>query len=301
MSVVQFYKKFAHSSDALHRLRSIIQNSQDEKIEFTMESELCFNVGVNSPIDVECERKILWLLSEGTGCTGKHSSSFSRQTWLRKPKDIPTASSLLLEFGPRLNFASPFSSNAISIFRSVDVQNINRVEVSRRYLIFLVNAQNYFPRHTFEHFKSSVIDILHDRMTEVLYTESLASFRVDVTPDDVHIVDILQGGRQALEKVNKDLGLALDDWDIEYYTTLFRDTLKRNPTNVECFDLAQSNSEHSRHWFFKGKMTIDGVEKEKSLMELVASTQHFSNDNNVIKFSDNSRYYTHFLTFFLKL
>ena len=26
----------------------------------------------------------------------------------------------------------------------------------------------------------------------------------------------------------------------------------RNPTNVECFDIAQSNSEHSRHWFFKG-------------------------------------------------
>lgn len=27
--------------------------------------------------------------------------------------------------------------------------------------------------------------------------------------------------------------------------------LKRDPTSVELFDLAQSNSEHSRHWFFK--------------------------------------------------
>lgn len=46
-------------------------------------------------------------------------------------------------------------------------------------------------------------------------------------------------------------GLAFDNWDLDFYTNLFKDKLKRNPTSVECFDLAQSNSEHSRHWFFK--------------------------------------------------
>jgi len=46
-------------------------------------------------------------------------------------------------------------------------------------------------------------------------------------------------------------GLAFDDWDLDFYTDLFKNKLKRNPTSVECFDLAQSNSEHSRHWFFK--------------------------------------------------
>ena len=40
------------------------------------------------------------------------------------------------------------------------------------------------------------------------------------------------------------MGLGLDDWDIEYYYNLFVKDLKRNPTNVECFDLSQSNSEH---------------------------------------------------------
>lgn len=64
--------------------------------------------------------------------------------------------------------------------------------------------------------------------------------------------------------------------------------LKRNPTSVECFDLAQSNSEHSRHWFFKGKMIIDGKEKEQSLLDMIIDTQNYSNPNNVIKFSDNS-------------
>lgn len=32
---------------------------------------------------------------------------------------------------------------------------------------------------------------------------------------------------------------------------MFVNKLKRDPTSVELFDLAQSNSEHSRHWFFK--------------------------------------------------
>jgi len=42
------------------------------------------------------------------------------------------------------------------------------------------------------------------------------------------------------------MGLAFDEWDLDYYTTMFRDELKRDPTNVELFDIAQSNSEHSR-------------------------------------------------------
>lgn len=83
-------------------------------------------------------------------------------------------------------------------------------------------------------------------------------------------------------------GLAFDNWDLDFYTNLFQNKLKRNPTSVECFDLAQSNSEHSRHWFFKGKMVIDGEEKEKSLIDMIIDTQNNSNPNNVIKFSDNS-------------
>lgn len=46
------------------------------------------------------------------------------------------------------------------------------------------------------------------------------------------------------------IGLAFDEWDIKNYTEMFLKS-NRNPTTVECFDLAQSNSEHSRHWFFK--------------------------------------------------
>lgn len=68
----------------------------------------------------------------------------------------------------------------------------------------------------------------------------------------------------------QEMGLAFDDWDLDYYTRLFVD-MGRDPTNVELFDIAQSNSEHSRHWFFKGDLVIDGEKKEHNLMELVAA------------------------------
>jgi len=76
---------------------------------------------------------------------------------------------------------------------------------------------------------------------------------------------------------------------LDYYTNLFKEQLKRNPTSVECFDLAQSNSEHSRHWFFKGRMILDGKEEPQSLIDMIIDTQATSNPNNTIKFSDNSR------------
>ena len=50
----------------------------------------------------------------------------------------------------------------------------------------------------------------------------------------------LQDGIVALEKANTEFGLGFDSQDMVYYAKIFKD---RNPTNVELFDLAQSNSE----------------------------------------------------------
>ena len=101
-------------------------------------------------------------------------------------------------------------------------------------------------------------------------------------------VPLLEQGRAALESINREMGLGLDDWDLDYYTNLFVKDIKRNPTNVECFDLSQSNSEHSRHWFFRGKLIVDGSEVPETLMKIVKSTYEANKNNSVIAFSDNS-------------
>jgi phosphoribosylformylglycinamidine synthase len=84
------------------------------------------------------------------------------------------------------------------------------------------------------------------------------------------------------------MGLAFDEWDLNYYTQLFKDDLKRNPTNVELFDIAQSNSEHSRHWFFRGALTVDGKPIDKTLFKMVKETLEAAPHNSVIGFHDNS-------------
>lgn len=67
-----------------------------------------------------------------------------------------------------------------------------------------------------------------------------------------------------------------------------RNDLGRNPTTVELFDLAQSNSEHCRHWFFGGKISIDGVPQSQTLFSLVKETYKANPNNSVIAFKDNS-------------
>ncbi|XP_043596349.1 phosphoribosylformylglycinamidine synthase isoform X2 [Bombus pyrosoma] len=133
-----------------------------------------------------------------------------------------------------------------------------------------------------------ITDVLHDKMTECRYMKPIETFDHGFRPENWFEVNVLEEGRIALEKVNSKLGLAFDNWDLDFYTDLFLNKLKRNPTSVECFDLAQSNSEHSRHWFFKGRMIVDGEKMKQSLIDMIMETQKYSNPNNTIKFSDNS-------------
>lgn len=130
-------------------------------------------------------------------------------------------------------------------------------------------------------------------MTQCRYTEDNIprnSFdeRLPSQSDMWYVIPVLAEGKKALQEVNSKLGLAFDSWDLDYYTNLFTNVLKRDPTSVELFDCAQSNSEHSRHWFFKGRMIVEGREEEKSLIKMIIDTQEHSNHNNTIKFSDNS-------------
>ena len=84
------------------------------------------------------------------------------------------------------------------------------------------------------------------------------------------------------------MGLGLDGWDMDFYYDLFTNKIKRDPTNVECFQLSQANSEHSRHWFFKGRLIIDGREVPETLMQLIRKPLDANPSNSLIAFKDNS-------------
>ena len=179
----------------------------------------------------------------------------------------------VVEVGPRLNFATAWSSNLVSICQATGLACITRVERSRRYLV---------PE---DEDIESFVEAHHDRMTECQYRQVLKSFETGVEPEPVYEVDLISGGPDALVTIP---GISMDEWDRTFYYDYFVTRHKRNPTIVEIMDLNNANSEHSRHGFFKGKQVIDGVEQEKTLFDLVSDTLEAHPDGSIIAFKDNS-------------
>jgi phosphoribosylformylglycinamidine synthase len=273
-SITRFYLKPgctpAKTSEVLSKLQQ--KNSKLSKLE----TELCYHVETTSPLTAKNKTLLKWVLREPL-----HPEHLSEEAHLSER----SSSEVVIEVGPRFNFSTSNSTNAVSICQNLGLSQVVRVEVSRRYLLT-------FDEHEATSRVEELASELYDRMTECRYTpENIPkrSFNEKLTKkEDIREIEVLRRGENAIEELNEELGLAFDAADLKYYTNLFKNVLKRNPTNVELFDLAQSNSEHSRHWFFKGKMIVDGVEHEESLIDLIVDTQKHTNPNNVIKFSDNS-------------
>ncbi|MBV5306860.1 MAG: phosphoribosylformylglycinamidine synthase [Desulfobulbaceae bacterium] len=179
----------------------------------------------------------------------------------------------VVEVGPRLNFATAWSSNMVSICRAIGLDCVTRVERSRRYLVPVGEDLRAF------------VAAHHDRMTECPYPEPLHSFETGVVPEAVYEVDLKSGGPDVLQGIP---GISMDEWDRHFYYDYFVGKHHRNPTIVEIMDLNNANSEHSRHGYFKGKQVIDGVEQKETLFDLVIDTLTAHPKGSVIAFKDNS-------------
>ncbi|XP_013110668.2 phosphoribosylformylglycinamidine synthase [Stomoxys calcitrans] len=275
MAIIRFYT--TEACDEVHRMKILKQLSANFSNITTLQIEKCYHVETTTKtVDSKAKTLLKWLLKHPQG----DETSLSEKSSLPKENNA----SVVVEIGPRFNFSTPFSTNCVNICQNVGLSEVIRLEASDRYLIGYSGSRPNI---------DLLVDLLGDRMTECRYTDEnlpVNSFNEQLphSQESWYKVPVLEKGRTALEEVNVKLGLAFGDWDLDYYTNLFKNTLKRNPTTVELFDCAQSNSEHSRHWFFRGKMIVDGVEQPQSLIRMIMGTQANTNQNNTIKFSDNS-------------
>ena len=189
---------------------------------------------------------------------------------------------------PRLGTISPWASKATDIARNCG-EDVYRVERVTEYQITLkTGLLGGTPELSAEQL-GRIAALLHDRMTESVVAsrgdaEKLFS-TLQAAP--MEFVDVLGGGRSALEKANKQWGLALADDEIDYLVTAFTG-LKRNPTDVELMMFAQANSEHCRHKIFNATFTIDGVPQEKSLFGMIRNTHQLAPQHTVVAYSDNA-------------
>ncbi|MGE0350472.1 phosphoribosylformylglycinamidine synthase [Hydrogenophaga sp.] len=189
---------------------------------------------------------------------------------------------------PRLGTVSPWASKATDIAHNCGLA-LHRVERLIEYRVEL-KAGLLGKKATLSHDQlRAVAELLHDRMTENVSLDraQAQALFTELHPAPMEQVDVLCGGRQALEQANADWGLALAEDEIDYLVHAFNG-LKRNPTDVELMMFAQANSEHCRHKIFNAQFTIDGVAQDKSLFGMIRHTHQLAPQHTVVAYSDNA-------------
>ncbi|GLU38652.1 phosphoribosylformylglycinamidine synthase [Pseudomonas sp. NBRC 100443] len=181
---------------------------------------------------------------------------------------------------PRFGTISPWSSKATDIAHNCGLAKLERIERGIAY---------YVAGELSEADAAQVAARLHDRMTQLVLNqmEEAAGLFSHAQPKPLTVVDILGGGRAALEKANLELGLALAEDEIDYLVKSFVE-LGRNPHDVELMMFAQANSEHCRHKIFNASWDIDGQAQDKSLFGMIKNTYEMHREGVLSAYKDNA-------------
>jgi len=186
---------------------------------------------------------------------------------------------------PRLGTISPWSTKATDIARHCGLPKVERIE---RGVMYYLSSAGGAPLSKAG--LAAALPLLHDRMTETVLTDVADAaekiFRHG-KPQPFETVNLLKGGRRALEQANREMGLALSADEIDYLVENFG-KLERNPTDVELMMFAQANSEHCRHKIFNADWVIDGEAQDMSLFGMIRNTHKVSPQGTVVAYSDNS-------------
>ena len=182
---------------------------------------------------------------------------------------------------PRIGTISPWASKATDIAHHC---GLDVLRIERGVQFFWTSKKSLSDDQ-----RQLVLAAIHDRMTEITLRSIDAAAELYQTLADKHFtrIDILQGGKAALEEANTSMGLALSDDEVDYLVDNFK-KLNRNPSDVELMMFAQANSEHCRHKIFNATWTIDGLEQDKSLFAMIRNTHQLQPNGTVVAYSDNS-------------
>ena len=185
---------------------------------------------------------------------------------------------------PRLGTISPWASKATDIAHSCGLESVERIERGVAYYISTRKGGPLYPAQ-----QAALLPLIHDRMTETVMEsfEAAAQLFQHFAPQPLTTIDLLSGGHEALERANREMGLALSDDEIDYLLENFR-RMARNPTDVELMMFAQANSEHCRHKIFNADWIVDGKKKTKSLFGMIRHTHAMHPGGTVVAYADNA-------------
>lgn len=181
---------------------------------------------------------------------------------------------------PRLGAISPWSSKASDILHNCGLIKVSRVERGIAY---------YLPSGIAQRELEKAVAVLHDPMTQqvVFDLEQAEDLFSHAQPRPLREVDLLGGGRAALQQANGELGLALAEDEIDYLQGRFCE-LGRNPRDIELMMFAQANSEHCRHKIFNADWHIDGEPQDKTLFGMIRNTYEQHSEGVLSAYKDNA-------------
>ncbi|STY62129.1 phosphoribosylformylglycinamidine synthase [Mannheimia haemolytica] len=247
------------------RIQQLLQKFQQNQLPVnSVYAEFLHFVALNRPLVADEKNKVKELLHYGPTLE-EHE---------------PTGFCLIVT--PRIGTISSWSSKATDIAHNCGLAAVERIERGTAYYL----AFSEQPR---ESQLATLKGLLHDRMMEMVLdnTDQAEQLFAQQEPKPFTSVDILGGGREALEDANVNLGLALADDEIDYLVENFT-ALGRNPNDIELYMFAQANSEHCRHKIFNADWTIDGVKQEKSLFKMIKNTFEKTPDYVLSAYKDNA-------------
>ena len=194
--------------------------------------------------------------------------------------DTPAAGQSLFLITPRIGTISPWSSKATDIAHNCGLDGVERIE--RGMAVYVSGSLHGNER-------AQWASLLHDRMTESVLPAFQSAEQLFAAHEDQSFdtVDVLGGGRAALEAADKNMGLALSSDEIDYLVENYR-ALNRNPSDVELMMFAQANSEHCRHKIFNADFILNGEKQPKSLFRMIRDTHEASPQGTVVAYKDNS-------------
>ncbi len=193
----------------------------------------------------------------------------------------PTQDHHLFLITPRLGTISAWASKATEIAHNCGINEVSRIE--RGMAIWIKGDLSEADKETWK-------TILHDRMTETVLPslEDAALLFQHPQAKTFTSIDVIGGGKEALEHANATLGLALSADEIDYLVENYQNNLKRNPSDIELMMFAQANSEHCRHKIFNADFVLDGEEQTKSLFGMIRDTHKASPEGTIVAYKDNA-------------
>ena len=195
---------------------------------------------------------------------------------------------------PRPGTISPWSSKATDIARRCGLDGVIRIE---RGVAWSIAQTGDDARDTSRALCES--SLLHDRMTQraclpgtFLSATSgpdagVEAIFLDGAPPPHSTIALGEDAPRALEDANEALGLSLGAGEFDYLRARFGE-LGRDPTDAELMMFAQVNSEHCRHKIFNASWTVDGVETERSLFQMIQHTQERNPGQVLSAYHDNA-------------